>query len=895
MRTALCLLFIIWASFVWAQNNANIHGKVFSSERKPLDKATVSIVSMKDSLVITYALTNLEGKFDLGKIPSNMDLRLFISHVGHADYEKELNLKPQESLTLDSVILSSNTIEEVFIQAVAPIRLNGDTLEYKADYFKTRPNANVEELLQLLPGLQVNLDGSILYQGRAVSSIRVNNKDFFAHDFKIATKNLDASLIDVVQVIKDKGESNRIIIDDNDLPIVINLKMKKEFLKANFGKLYAGAATRERYESGVLINAFRDTLQVSFIGFANNIGRSGFDYSELNQYGGGNRQEGGSVTIYGAGLGLFNQNSAGLNVNYDIGKKLKMNLTYNFLKHNFLNENTNSSNSFYNEINEASIGNSVSDISNYSHTFRTFTRYRFNDTTQISADISIEKRLNQVEGLGNNSRWRNLQDSVLNSNYTNLSDGNQFFFNYNLYFEKKLPNRWIISLRNTLAASTRNHERTTENSSKFHLFQDSLVNQGMITNNNYHNNNLNNIANLQIPITKKINTDLFANYQVSNIQEVEDILNRINSPDYVNRNDVANNKGLLRKDLIFGTKWSFRLINQLNFSLGLKWLNTYNEFEYFDKLDKKLVRENYWLPESMISYKGITLRYNQEFQAASFENIVVVNNTLAPTVIQYASPFFNNVLRENISVYYNKYFNKSKLNFSISFNHNSLDKGIGFERTYNVENGFSTSKTYQSGGTKNIFSFSNLSKTIFQKNDLKLDYSLQNFISKNQTYSKINDEENLGSRLSSSFTNKIDFRFNKKYSISPFYEWSLQRTNFKIPSDNFKNVNNNFHSLGASLLIDHIKSLKIESTYKLVNQVAGIDNSRKNLHLINLSCYYPVMKKGELKLSVYDLLNQSISNSYRSNENTITFNQSLVLRQYFMLSMVYKFLETGKK
>src|SRR5690606_34336056 len=127
----------------------------------------------------------------------------------------------------------------------------------------------------------------------------------------------------------DVCSSDLEILDDSQLPIVLNLKMKREFLKANFGKLYGGAATRDRYEAGALINTFRDTLQVSFIGFANNINRQGFDYSELNEHGGMNGSENQSFTNYGTS-GLMNQISAGVNINYDIEKKLKVNLMYNY-------------------------------------------------------------------------------------------------------------------------------------------------------------------------------------------------------------------------------------------------------------------------------------------------------------------------------------------------------------------------------------------------------------------------------------------------------------------------------------------------------------------------------------------------------------------------------------
>src|SRR5690606_2452323 len=162
--------------------------------------------SVTDSIVVTYSLTDNSGKFNLIKIPTAQKLMVHITHVSSSPYSREINLKPNETLSLDTVVMAGVSLDEVVVTQVAPVRLIGDTLEFKADYFKTRPNANVEELLQLLPGLQVNVDGSIYYQGKQVSGIRVNNKDFFSHDLTIATRNLDASLIDAVQVVKDKGE-----------------------------------------------------------------------------------------------------------------------------------------------------------------------------------------------------------------------------------------------------------------------------------------------------------------------------------------------------------------------------------------------------------------------------------------------------------------------------------------------------------------------------------------------------------------------------------------------------------------------------------------------------------------------------------------------------------------
>src|SRR3546814_102462 len=161
----LSLYFLSLPLLLTAQNNGTIKGTVVDATMQPLEKATIAVVSVKDSIVVTYSLTGDDGQFNLIRIPTSQKLMVHITHVSSSPYSRELILKPGEALTLDTVHMESVSLDEVVVTQVAPVRLIGDTLEFKADYFKTRPNANVEELLQLLPGLQVNVDGSKI--GRA--------------------------------------------------------------------------------------------------------------------------------------------------------------------------------------------------------------------------------------------------------------------------------------------------------------------------------------------------------------------------------------------------------------------------------------------------------------------------------------------------------------------------------------------------------------------------------------------------------------------------------------------------------------------------------------------------------------------------------------------------------
>lgn len=70
-------------------------------------------------------------------------------------------------------------MEAVMVTAQRQIVVvNGDTLEFNAEAFKTKPNAVVEDMLKKMPGIEVDKDGTIRVNGKRISRVLVNGKDF---------------------------------------------------------------------------------------------------------------------------------------------------------------------------------------------------------------------------------------------------------------------------------------------------------------------------------------------------------------------------------------------------------------------------------------------------------------------------------------------------------------------------------------------------------------------------------------------------------------------------------------------------------------------------------------------------------------------------------------------
>ncbi|MDX5321292.1 MAG: carboxypeptidase-like regulatory domain-containing protein, partial [Bacteroidota bacterium] len=340
-RTVL-FLFSSCIFFLSKAQTGSIGGRLLDSTLSPVSYASVAIFDVRDSSVINFGLSDDRGDFELRGIPLGIPTRLLVSHILYHPYLKNIRLDTAGKLELDTITLhekSNELTESVITWEAPPIVIRNDTVEFNADAFIGRPGSVVEDLLKKIPGVSIDENGVITYNGRKVSKITIDSKDFFANDPVILLKNIPAKAIDKVQVSKEKDDRG---IETDNGEVSINLTLKHWAKKSHFGKAYAGYGTNGRYEAGGLWNLMRDTLQISFIGFGNNLSQAGFSFSDLYQMGGFNRSGISRYTMYsdgrieanglnmGGGNGISEAGAAGFNLNYDIPSKLKLNTAYFF-------------------------------------------------------------------------------------------------------------------------------------------------------------------------------------------------------------------------------------------------------------------------------------------------------------------------------------------------------------------------------------------------------------------------------------------------------------------------------------------------------------------------------------------------------------------------------------
>ena len=232
-----------------------------------------------------------------------------------------------------------NALDEVTLTATrAPITIKKDTLEFNANSFDTRQDANLEDLMKKLPGVEVDSDGNITVNGKPVSRILVNGKEFFGNDPKIATKNLPKEIIDKIQVTDTKTKSEEFTGKAGDPDNkTINIELKEDKNKGYFSRLTAGGGTDDRYELSGIGNYFKDELRVSVLASSNNINSSGFSFDEVFDMMGGNARSvrfssNGSFSINGNGFGssggITKSETAGFNFVNEWDNDMELSVDY---------------------------------------------------------------------------------------------------------------------------------------------------------------------------------------------------------------------------------------------------------------------------------------------------------------------------------------------------------------------------------------------------------------------------------------------------------------------------------------------------------------------------------------------------------------------------------------
>ena len=217
---------------------------------------------------------------------------LQISYVGMKTY-KEILTTGEADITKDYTLQSENALDEVELVYTMPVTVKGDTLVYNADSFNDGTERKLEDVLENLPGVEINEDGQIEVEGKVVNKIMVNGKDFFDGDTKLATKNIPSKAVDKIQVLRNYSEVGQLRgVTNNQDNVAMNIKLKEGKENFWFGTVTAGAGASPDDALYLLqpkLFYYSPKYSLNFIGDLNNTGEVALTRRDIRNFGGGFR------------------------------------------------------------------------------------------------------------------------------------------------------------------------------------------------------------------------------------------------------------------------------------------------------------------------------------------------------------------------------------------------------------------------------------------------------------------------------------------------------------------------------------------------------------------------------------------------------------------------------
>lgn len=903
----LCVSLLLTSFYSMAQTT--LRGAVADMrDSSALQGTTVTLCKSSDTSEVAVAITDAKGLYQLGNVAGGN----YLLRYGFSGYEiqyKALQVPATlQEMLLEKVYLGlkANDLGNVTVQA-APMQVKGDTTEYTAGMFHTKPNATAEDVLKKLPGVEVSKDGSVTAQGETVQRVLVNGKRFFGDDPKLATQNLPQDVIDKIQVFDDlSDESKATGFDDGNRVKTINITTKKSISSGYFGKVVAAAGNKQLYNTAVNLSKTKGDQQVMVIGQANNINVQNFTMRDI--LGSGNNRSGGGGMAGGAAAFDVSPNTSGLTrtiaggINYkdQWGKLTEVSGSYFYnnirtnTEQNALTENFYAGDSsLFNQQNSSGITQRINNRFN----LNIETGFDSANTLTIRPDVSWQQSDNTSSSTTSNTRGKTgaISNAVANTSSNSTGYNGNASVVYRHKFNKVGR---TLSLSGNFGA-TKNDKEGNNYSSSEYFANDStaIINQRYFSNTNSYN--LGGGIAYTEPLSKKSQLQVEYNYSFKQNNadtrtfNYDSLKNAYAIPDSLLTNLYQNNYTNSRATLSYRYK-----NNNLNFSIGsgvqFSSLTSDNESKHL------YLKQNFinLYPTANLNYKinkTTNLRFNYSGRTGqpSVNQLQPVIDNSDPLNISTGNPSLKQSFTNSFRLLYGSFDRVNSKTIFATVNANIVSNNIVNATITNLATGVDTIMPVNMNGAYNM------SAMFHYGFPLKNPKSNLNFITRvsgSRSASLLttidanavrNEQENITNSYSFGetikWTTNLKENFDMNFTASPSYNiarYSIQP---------LQNANYFSMSLSAEPTYYSKSGWIVAANFNYTmysGRAAGFNTS---VPLLNASVAKQLFanKRGEIKFSINDILNQNISITRTITDNYAKDIQTKTLTRYGLLTFTY--------
>ena len=931
-------MFFIYIN-LFAQQSKFITGQIYDLDSKEyISDANCLLIHLPDSST-SGTTSDKSGRFTFHNV-KNGNYLVKISYIGFETNSQMLTFSGK-SIDLQTIILKKNAVETKDVEVIAnalPVIQNADTTEFNADAFKKNKDSDAENLIQKMPGVTVQ-DGTVKVMGEEIKKVLVDGKTFFGDDPSAVLRNIPSEIVEKIQVFDQLSEQSKFTgFDDGNTTKTINIVTKIGIKDGTFGKFVSGANTDSKYKLNGNYNLFSEDTRLSLLGQGNNINEQNFSPEDLmgvmasNDRGGRRGGPGGfrggppSGGMFGGGRpggddgrgqssmgsdptdflvsqknGLTKTYAAG--INYSDKYLDVITLSSSYFYNNTNNEASSNLNRFYtfSDIEQTYFENSISSSRNVNHRFNLKMEWTLDSLNSIlfKPTLSVQKNTGLSESYGD--LYQNMLLSSANNNKYN-SD----LLALNTGFELLWRHRFLTRGRTLSIGFTANYSENDGYIKQYSTsdYLSSSINNDTLdqfTNPDKKGNNYN--VSIQFTEPLGASSNLLFTYQsnivlnesrqltnsysliTSSYTFLDSLLSNVFRKEYYN-----NNAGIgyryQNKDV--------RFISSISYNVS-KLMNN-QKFPYNNYLEKKF---SSILPSLMIRYNftkdmNININYRTNNSEPSIDQLQHVLNNSNSLQLSIGNPTLTQNYRHNLSLRYSIADIKSMQSFFVMMNGSIINDYIGnnvFVATKDttIENVL-LNKGVQLTRPENMNGYASLRSFIaygYMWDLIKSNLNLNLSFSFTKTPSVLNNEKifarsfnyGIGFVISSNISENLDFIISTNSNFTDTRYTSSVKSN-----NNYFNEN-----IRSRLYWQFWEGFNIETDVNY-QYYSGLSSSYNNNYCtwnIGLGKKFLANNAAEIKITIYDVLNQNNNVQRNISDSYYEDTTSNVLKKYYLLTFTY--------
>lgn len=819
-------------------------GQILDMNGNSISNATVQIKSLNEENTLLFTSTNGKGKFEIKKNINQQNALLKISFIGYKTLKKEFTINA-DSIDFGNIVLLENIeeLKEVIVKAESSgISQKGYTTTFKIERFLNGTEENLKDVIQRIPGLNINDKGKITANGKTIDKLLIDGEDLYKNQHQIATENLPSNLINSIELIQNYIGHENLNKEEKSGKTALNIKIKEEYKNKINGFIEAGKGFDSQYKVKNSIFNFNKKIQFSVITNLNNIAENPIsidDYLDLTE----EKEEGTESKVIFSNLNeipnfltskdrvsskknTFNS----INLIYNINKKTKLDF-YSIIN------NANQTLNLFREQKYYDLDTDLTIIEDKKNTEK-------NTFGTINAKLVYKKNENTIHIIKTSFLFDISKNSNNIINFTNsiskeIDQGNQLenqTFNLSYNLSKKIKNSYF-NFKSFYINSTNNNDLEIKSNNVFLITNYLNSDNSLIQYSKKSTSEFKNIGSYQFR-KNKFTFQFFQTLSFNNFQ-LNSVLNNSENINNLKLNNFLNSSSLSIKyqinsilDISFKPDYSLNTINFNNNSQFVSYFgygasikarfNSTNILQISNSLSNNNTNiDNLLVSDIVKDYRTVTNNYNAAstsilpslqynlnyfsfdiknkfsfiFNASHRRNIKSIENNIISTEnITFLS---NSIISEekfnSMLVFIEKQPRKLPFAFSISTSYTNLSKVVLnnnnkidfknhlFSGMFEIKSKYKEFPVYFNVGLKT-------------SNDTYFYNNFKSNLDTYQIYCKLNGKvfKNIYWNLNTDYFNFRNQSIKTNYlNISPILRFSKEKTNFEysLIGNNVLNIN----------------------------------------------------------------------------------------------------------